>query len=141
MVIFRGKRPNLRILTFPTPIKTSWETARTTVPVIWEARKEVYGEYKAPNSSDTIKIDAFIYLGMEDDDDAPFSFEKQAQKRKFEGANVDNREPTEDDLTGAGRWNNCPETISTEIDVETALKQVVSKIQVTPCIFRKGSTG
>ncbi|KAK4206863.1 hypothetical protein QBC37DRAFT_380664 [Rhypophila decipiens] len=50
-VIFRhdSDKPNIRIVTYPTPIKTSWQTARETVPVLWAGKKADYGIYVVPD--------------------------------------------------------------------------------------------
>jgi len=66
---------------------------------------------------------------MEDETEAPFSFEKKAYKGKFEDPDVDDREPSEDDLTGGGSWNSCPEVLETDLDVEGIWRQVTSEIK------------
>jgi len=132
-VIFRSKKPNIRVLTYPTPIKTSWETARNIVPTLWAAKKNDYGIYVGPKTSETFRIDAMIHLGMEDETEAPFSFEKKAYKRKFEDPDVDDKEPSGEDLTGSGTWDSCLEVMETDLDVEGIWKQVTSEIKVRLC--------
>jgi len=128
-VIFRSRRPNIRILTYPTPVKTSWETARKTVPDLWSARKQDYGIYVGPKTSETFTIHAMVHLGMEDEDEAPFSFEKQAYKSGFEDPDVDGKEPSKEDLSGGGTWSDCPEILKTDLDVERLYQEVKSEIQ------------
>ncbi|KAI1127283.1 hypothetical protein F5Y10DRAFT_266222 [Nemania abortiva] len=125
-VIFRHGKPDIRILTYQTPIKASWETARKTAPVLWEARKADYGIFVEPNHSETFHIDAMIHLGMDDDPEAPFSLEKMAYKGGFEDSDVDNKTPSEEDLTGGGAWNSCPNLLETDLHVDGILKQVLS---------------
>ncbi|KAI0147058.1 hypothetical protein GGR57DRAFT_264705 [Xylariaceae sp. FL1272] len=127
-VIFRRGKPDIRIFTYPTPIKTSWEAARKTAPVLWEARKADYGVFVQPNTSETFDIDAMIHLGMDDGSEAPFSLEKMAYKGKFEDPDVDNKTPSEEDRTGGGSWENCPETLKTDFDVDKIYEQVSAQI-------------
>ncbi|KAJ8132465.1 hypothetical protein O1611_g1159 [Lasiodiplodia mahajangana] len=127
-VIFRLNKPNIRIFTYPTPIKTSWETARKTAPVLWEARKADYGISVQPNTPETFHIDAMIHLGMDDGPDSPFSLEKMAYKGRFRDHDVDNKTPSEEDLAGGGSWGSCPDSLETDLDVEEIWKQVSSKV-------------
>ncbi|KAJ9133113.1 hypothetical protein NKR19_g9179 [Coniochaeta hoffmannii] len=128
-VIFRASKPNVRILTYPSPIKTSWETARETVPILWKANKSEYGIYVGPSDSKTFTIDAMVHLGMEDDNNAPFSIEKKAYKTKYEDPDVDNKTPSDDDLNGGGLWDKCPDTLETDLDIERVYKQVKAQLE------------
>jgi len=117
-------------LTYPSPIKTSWETARETVPILWKANKSEYGIYVGPSDSKTFTIDAMVHLGMEDDNNAPFSIEKKAYKTKYEDPDVDNKTPSDDDLNGGGLWDKCPDTLETDLDIERVYKQVKAQLEV-----------
>jgi len=117
----------------PNPIKTSWEAARNIVPTLWAAKKIDYEIYVGPKTSETFRIDAMIHLGMEDETEAPFSFEKKAYKCKFEDPDVDDKEPSGEDLTGSGTWDSCLEVMETDLDVEGIWKQVTSEIKVRLC--------
>lgn len=68
---------------------------------------------------------------MDDDPESPFLFEKKAFKTKFEGADVDGKEPTEEDLTCGGSWDSCPEGLDTALDFDAIWKQVTSEAKVS----------
>ena len=104
-------------------MKTSWETARKTVPALWQAKKSDYSIYVGPKQSDLFAIDAMIHPGMEDEDNAPFSFEKTAYKTKFEDPDVDDKRPSEDDLDDGGTWDTCP--METDLDVDKSCKLLI----------------
>lgn len=130
--IFRTGEPDIRVLTYPKAFKTSWETAEPVVPTLWKGNKADYGLNMEPDQPNTFNIDAMVLLGMDDDDDSRFSFEKKAYRGQFENRDFVNKAPSQADLTGNGTWALAPEVIETDLDVYGIYRQVKSEMKACP---------
>lgn len=129
-VIFRENKPNIRIIIYPEPIWTGWETVRKLVPALWDAKTDTFRMYKDPDKSATVKIDAMLHMGILDKPKLPWRLERYSFKSGYVFPGAGNKKPSEADRTGGGRWVGLPERLETDLNLDSIFEQVKSQLKV-----------
>ena len=129
-VIFRKGKPNIRIITYPDAMKTSWRDARILVPKLWDGEKELYRLYIEEDKPKTFAVAAKIEMGTLDQPGEAYRLERNSFKGEYNLPDVDGKCPDRDDKTGGGTWNNVPEKLSTDIDLDSVYERVNSELRV-----------
>jgi len=129
-VIFRGGgRPDIRIITYPDPLPSSWKVVRETVPKFWDGNKDFFRLYRDPDEPAQFPILAVLHMGMLDQPKEDFRLEKHGYKLGYKLPDVDGKYPTHDDLTGGGTWEAVPDKLTTDLNIDAIYERVKSSIE------------
>ncbi|KAJ4307389.1 hypothetical protein N0V84_012773 [Fusarium piperis] len=128
-VIFRENKPNIRIIEYPDAVRTSWSTVRELIPQLWTGSKSLYRLYMDPDEPKSLDVHVLLHIGMLDKPGEAFRIERNGYKCGYDLPDVDGKYPTHDDKTGGGTWDNVPEKISTELDIDSIHKRVTSELK------------
>jgi len=82
-VIFRQGKPNIRVVTYPDALRTSWSTVRKLVPRMWDGEKEFFRMYVDEDKPKTFTVDAMIHIGMLDKPGETYRLEKNAFQHEY----------------------------------------------------------
>ncbi len=129
-VIFRKGRPNIRVITYPDAMETSWHKTIDLVPRLWNGEKELYRLYIEADKPKTFTVDAMLEMGMLYQPGEAYRLERNSFKGEYDLPDVDGKYPDQDDKTGNGTWNNIPEKLSTDINLDSVYKRVSAELQV-----------
>jgi len=69
-------------------------------------------------------------MGMLDNPGEAYRLERNYFKGEYNLPNVDGKCPDRDDKAGNGTWNRVPEKLSTDIDLDSVHKRVISELKV-----------
>jgi len=130
-VIFRNDgRPDIRLVLYPEPVPSSWNAIRKAVPQFHKGDKDFFGIWRDPETPQHFDVAAVLQMGMLDQPDEAFRLEKNGYKLGYELPDVDGKRPDHDDLTGGGTWDDVPEKLSTDFDLDTIIQKVKSQVKV-----------
>jgi hypothetical protein len=132
-VIFRDNKPNIRIITYPKPVHGAWTSVRRLVPRIWDGDKNLFGVYKDPDKlgDDTFKVHAILHMGMLDEPNYAYRLERNGFKMGYSLPDMEGKTPSEDDPTGGGTWNDSPDMLSTDVDVNAVFRKIKTRLHVS----------
>jgi hypothetical protein len=129
-VIFREGKPDVRIITYPDALRTSWHDVREVIPKLWDGNKKLMRMYIDPDKPKTFPVHAILHIGMLDQPDEAYRFERNSFKSGYELPDVDGKRPDEADKNGGGTWDGLPEMLTTDLPLDKIYNRVKSQLKV-----------
>ncbi|KAI0198104.1 hypothetical protein F4808DRAFT_473020 [Astrocystis sublimbata] len=131
-VIFRGNGlPNIRLVVFPSPVRSSWRWIRRQIPGMWEGERECWGIYYDETDEGGEEVNwlfpvaAALHMGILDQPNESFRLEKHGYRDGYDMPDIDGRyhadfnEGGEDCSDVSGKWlNDMPDKLSTGLDID-----------------------
>ncbi|KAI1151383.1 hypothetical protein F4825DRAFT_357898 [Nemania diffusa] len=129
-VIFRDNGlPDIRIVLYPKSIPSSWSWIRQMIPKFWDGSRAFFGIYRDEGESPDFPIAAILHMGMLDQPNELFRLERHGYKDGYALPDIDGRHPDHDDLTGGETWNDVPNKLSTDLNIDFIYEKVKADIE------------